>query len=140
MRIIVDTNVLVSACIGKGPSSKVIEACLTGDLLPVIGTALFLEYRDVISRSELFSRARFDADERALLLRAFISTCTWQAIYFQWRPNLADEADNHLIELAIAGNIGIVVTSNVRDFGRPDLRFPQIEVIRPEELLERLSE
>ncbi|MDF1635733.1 putative toxin-antitoxin system toxin component, PIN family [Mycoplana sp. MJR14] len=137
MRVIVDTNVLVSACIGKGPSSKVIEACLTGAVAPVVGTTLFLEYCDVFSRPAPFARARFSADERALLLRAFISACTWQTIYFQWRPNLADEADNHLIELAFAANAGIVVTSNFKDFQHSDLMFPQIEILQPEAFLDR---
>ncbi|WP_244619268.1 PIN domain-containing protein [Rhizobium sp. 18055] len=29
MNIVVDTNVLVSACIGNGPASRLLEACLT---------------------------------------------------------------------------------------------------------------
>jgi hypothetical protein len=34
---------------------------------------------------------------------------------FLWRPNLPDEADNHVIELAVAGGASAVVTNNVRD-------------------------
>jgi len=37
-------------------------------------------------------------------------------IYFLWRPNLRDEADNHLVELAVAGGAQAVVTRNKRDF------------------------
>lgn len=35
-------------------------------------------------------------------------------MYFAWRPNLADEAGNHLIELAVAGAAGFVVSRNQR--------------------------
>jgi len=35
-------------------------------------------------------------------------------IYYGWRPNLPDEADNHLIELAMAGGIDWMPTSNRR--------------------------
>lgn len=29
----------------------------------------------------------------------------WTRIYFGWRPNLRDEADNHLVELAVAMSV-----------------------------------
>lgn len=78
--------------------------------------------------------------ERGVLLRAFVSRCEWQEVYFRWRPNLPDEADNHVMELAIAANATIIVTQNLRDFSRQELRFPQIEILRPEQLIERLSQ
>jgi hypothetical protein len=31
----------------------------------------------------------------------------------RWRPNLRDEGDNHLVELAIAGGAEAIVTYNV---------------------------
>ena len=34
----------------------------------------------------------------------FLSVCRWVEVFFAWRPNLPDEADNHLVELAVAGN------------------------------------
>jgi hypothetical protein len=36
-------------------------------------------------------------------------------VYFLWRPNLPDEADNHLIELALAGAAQTIVTHNLND-------------------------
>ena len=35
---------------------------------------------------------------------SLISRRTWVRVYYLWRPNLPDEADNHLVELAVAGN------------------------------------
>ena len=139
MRAVIDTNVLVGACIGRGASSQVVEACLEGRLSPVIGASLLFEYRDVIARVESFRLARMNAEERAILLRAFVSRCAWQEIHFHWRPNLPDEADNHVMELAIAAGAAMVVTLNVRDFLRQELKFPAIEIVRPEQLIERMS-
>ena len=51
-----------------------------------------------------------------------------------WR-NLRDEADNHLIELALAGGASHVVTKNVRHVGRMELRFPQLFVMTPEKFI-----
>jgi hypothetical protein len=45
-------------------------------------------------------------------------------VYYLWRPNLPDEADNHLIELALAGGADTIVTNNLRDVSRGELTFP----------------
>ena len=136
----VDTNVFISACIGRGPASKVIEACIAGDVQPVMGEKLFLEYRDVLSRDPLYATARLNHGERASLLDVFASKCTWHIIHFNWRPNLQDEADNHILELAIAADAPIIVTANTRDFHGRELKFPHISVERPEHFLRRLDE
>jgi predicted nucleic acid-binding protein len=52
---------------------------------------------------------------------------------------LKDEADNHLIELAIAGGAQAIVTKNIRNFQGAERRFPQLHLLRPEELLKELS-
>jgi predicted nucleic acid-binding protein len=73
--------------------------------------------------------------EREELLEIFLATCRWTRIYFGWRPNLKDEADNHLIELAIAGGASKVITANVRDFVRAELLFPTLQVLTAAQLL-----
>lgn len=55
-----------------------------------------------------------------------------------WRPNLLDEDDNHLIELAIAGHAQAVVTHNVRDLTRGELVWPHLRVLTPAQFLEEL--
>jgi len=44
-----------------------------------------------------------------------------------------------LIELAIAGGAGMVVTRNLRDVARMELRFPSLLVWDPETFLQELS-
>ena len=60
-------------------------------------------------------------------------------VYYLWRPNLPDEGDNHILELAVAGGAESIVTQNIRDFRRSELRFPGIAVLTPEEFLQRLN-
>ncbi len=57
----------------------------------------------------------------------------------RWRPNLRDEADNHLMDLAVAANARYLVTSNVRDFVGGELRFDQVKIIEPAKLIEELK-
>jgi predicted nucleic acid-binding protein len=73
--------------------------------------------------------------EKTNLLAAFMSVCQWIRVYYLWRPNLPDEADNHLIELAVAGDAQIIATRNIKDFKRSQLKFPQLEILKPEEVL-----
>lgn len=136
--VVINTNVLISACIGRGASSKLIELCLTRKIQPVLSASLFLEYRDVLSRDAIFTRSRLDNPERSLLLRAFVSTCRWHDIHFHWRPNLVDEADNHVFELAVAANGATIVTNNMRDFRFMDLKFPHIVIENPQSMLKRM--
>jgi hypothetical protein len=56
-------------------------------------------------------------------------------VYFGWRPNLPDGGDDHLIELAVAGGAGFIVTNNVVDLSEGELRFPEIRVVRPLEFM-----
>ena len=135
MRILVDTNVFVGACLGAGASNAVIAACLRGELVPLMGTALMNEYEAVLSRSHLFQGCRLDAQEREALLDVFFSVCQWTHVYYGWRPNLPDEGDNHLIELAVAGGASHIVTRNLRDLCRMELKFSGLVVVTPEQFL-----
>jgi len=53
-----------------------------------------------------------------------------------WRLNLPDEADNHLIELGVAAQADAIVTRNLRDMSRGELKFPSLRVLTPEQCLE----
>ncbi len=102
-----------------------------------MGNALFAEYESVIGRSSVVSRCPLNSTEIMELLAAFLNACEWVNVYYLWRPNLRDEGDNHLIELAIAGNALGIATSNVRDFKGADLLFPDLLIQTPEQLLKR---
>jgi putative PIN family toxin of toxin-antitoxin system len=133
--IVVDTNVLVGACMGTGASSRVVEACLLMHYRPLMGAALLAEYEDVLARASLFAKSRLSAAERGELLDIFLATCRWTRIYFGWRPNLRDEGDNHLVELAVAGGADHIVTHNVRDLKNMELKFPGLAIVTPSQLL-----
>jgi uncharacterized protein len=138
IKIVVDTSVFVSALIGpSGPSREVIRQCLQGKYLPLMGLNLFCEYESVVFRESVLAQCLLSREEILKLLKAFLSVCEWVNIYYLWRPNLRDEADNHLIELAIAGNSRFLVTNNLKDFQNTQLLFPNLLTTNPHELLRR---
>ena len=138
-RIVVDTNVITAAMLSPAGSTRdVLRACLKGLAKPLVGEALFQEYEDLVHRSALMSKSPLTLKERETLLDAFLSVCEWVRIYYLWRPNLPDEADNHLVELAIAGGADALVTSNIRHVKRSELNFPHLQILTPAQFLKTL--
>ena len=132
MRLVLDTNVLVSAfLVGGGAGTaprRVLRLCLEGRAVPLMGTALHAEYEDVLGRDDLFARSPLSLGEREVLLDALMSVCAWMPVYYLRRPNLPDAGDDHLIELAVAGNADWIVTANLRDLARGELRFDHLRI------------
>lgn len=135
--LVLDTNVLVAALLrGGGAARAVLRACLRERYQPVLGPALLAEYEDVLGRPELFADSALSARERGDLFDGLMSRCRWIEVFYAWRPNLPDEADNHLIELAVAAQADVIVTRNLRDVARGELKFPTLRVLTPEQCLE----
>lgn len=135
-KIVIDTSVIVSALIGeKGPSREVLRRSLHGQYQPLISNSLFLEYEDVIRRSRIQQLCPLNFTEIEDLLHALYRVSDWIQIYYLWRPNLRDESDNFLIELAIAGNAELIVSNNIKDFANTELLFDGLRVCKPEKLL-----
>ena len=139
--IVIDTNVFVSAMRGKDSSGSasraLLRAALTGKYTPFFGNALWLEYEDLLNRPVWTDNTTHA--ERLEVMKALAAAGKWISIYYGWRPNLPDEGDNHLIELAVAGNAKAIVTYNVRDLQRGQLVWPQLRILTPEDCLKELA-
>ena len=135
--VVIDTNILVAALLREGGTARaVLRACLQGHYLPLVGAALLAEYEDVLARTGLFVDSVLTASERDEVLDGFLNRCRWVEVFYAWRPNLPDEADNHLIELAVAARADAIVTRNLRDLSRGELKFPPLRILSPEGCLE----
>jgi hypothetical protein len=61
-------------------------------------------------------------------------------VYYRWRPNLPDESDNHVLELAVAAGSATILTFNRKDFSRGELQFPGVAIQPPANWLRDLKE
>jgi uncharacterized protein len=139
MIVVLDTNIFVSALLGPtGASRAILRACLEGRLQPLMGAALFAEYESLLGRESVMDKCSLTPSQRNALFDAFLSVCRWTTIYYGWRPNLRDEGDNHLIELAVAGGAAAIITKNARDFASAELHFPGLRIVLPEAVLKEI--
>lgn len=136
-KVVIDTNIFVSALLSAdGSSRRILRMALNGEIKPIFSNALFAEYEALLGRSPLWVSCVLSQSEREDLLDALIANSNWVVIHFLWRPNLSDEADNHVLELAVAGGARAIITANVRDFMRAELLFPTIKIRTPAAFLQ----
>ena len=137
-RVVIDTNIFVSSLMNAaGAPRAVLRSALTGEILPVIGNALLNEYEAVLGRDSLWKDGLLKRDERERIFDALLSVSVWTPVYYLWRPNLRDESDNHLIELAVVAGAETIITANKRDFASSELPFSAIRIETAGEFLDK---
>lgn len=135
--VVIDTNIFIGAVVRKGGANRdVLRVFFEGHYDPLMSNALYLEFEDVLARDKLFEKSAFSPQERQNLFDDFCSIAQWVHIHYRWRPNLKDEADNHVVELAIAGGASMIVTNNKKDFKQSDLVLPDIKILNAQEFLD----
>jgi len=131
MRVVADTNVLVSAIVFGGPPGRPIELAAEGHLQLVLSSPLIEELREVLRRKFDFSEAA--AYQAEVLLRRI-------SIVVEPQRELAiiteDPEDNRVLEAAVAGNAEIVISG---DHHLLELEtFGPIPIMHPRELLKKI--
>lgn len=136
IRIVIDTNIFLAAVLQPEKTCRsLLRLVLEGKFQALMGEALFHEYEDILARDALFIKCPISTTERDDLFDAFLTCCNWVTIYYRWRPNLRDEADNHLVELAVAGQAEFIITRNIRDLTSGELLFDDFRIVTPENFL-----
>jgi len=89
-----------------------------------------------MKRASVRKESLLSIQEQEELFDAFLSTCTYNEIFYLWRPNLKDKNDDFLVELAVASNSRYIITENIKDLKSNELYF-DFEVLTAKEFLQR---
>jgi putative PIN family toxin of toxin-antitoxin system len=137
MRLVVDTNVLVTAFLSRaGAAAEVVRLIRRGELTMVATVALFLEYEAVLTPEEHLMRARMTAGQARNALDVLAAVVEPVEPHFLWRPKLRDPDDDMVLEAAINGRADAIATFNARDFAGVEEEFG-LPVLTPRAILER---
>lgn len=136
MRIILDTNVLVSALIQRNYPYFIVDRVLADRNLQLcLSEQLFTEYVEVLKR-EKFSKFP-DFHFRAQTLLADLETRALKLSPTVKLEVIKDLTDNRLLELAETCQADYIVTGNVNDFTMTD--YKKTKIVSPKELFELLN-
>lgn len=113
MRIVLDTNILVSALITRGtPPDRLYRAWLRNEVELVTSTAQIEEVADVLARPRM--RKYADPDEAAQMVAAIHQRATVldEVPVQSWSPDPKDDA---ILAAAVAGGVDLVVSGDKKD-------------------------
>ena len=112
MRVLLDTNVIVSALLWGGVPYKLIEAAAAGEIELITSPALLTELRRVLAREHLASRlaAQRSTVEQAIAIYAELAISVSPLSTPRVVPGDAD--DDHVIAAAVAGSAEIVISGD----------------------------
>ncbi len=130
MRVVFDTNVVVSGLIAEGLCREIVESHLP-DHEPILSARLWDELVDAL-------REKFGLDpDELLLLGLYRRLATWVEPNPLQTPACRDPDDDWVLATALAGGAEAIVS------GDQDLlalrRYRGVEIVSPRRFLERLA-
>ena len=138
MRILIDTSTIIAAVRSpSGASAEIVRLVLMDQLSMVCSVPLFLEYEAVLLRPEHMKVANATASDITNLLDALAGKLIPVEIQYLWRPQLRDANDDMVLEAAVNGHAGSIISFNLRDFLPQALSFG-ISVKTPGDFLKGL--
>ncbi|MBC7076633.1 MAG: putative toxin-antitoxin system toxin component, PIN family [Syntrophomonadaceae bacterium] len=129
MKIVLDTNVLVSGLLKVHSNAGMIVRMIAGGLIQVVyDSRIIAEYREVLYRP------KFDFDKKDI--EAIISQIEDEGILVTAKPlnqKLPDPDDAPFLEVALAVDGAVLVTGNKKHF--PEASCGYVNILSPAEFI-----
>jgi len=134
MKVVIDTNVLVSAISPFSPYHAIFKALQHEKFTLLISTEIYLEYLEVI---EMKSRKENLEYLEGIILHG--DNIEMSEPTFRWNLIKADEDDNKFVDSAIAGNADYIVTDDKHFKVLKAIPFPRVLVVNSEDFIKMLN-
>lgn len=130
MRIVLDTNVLVSGLLTPfGTSGQIVRMLTSAEIVLCVDARILLEYDEVLHRP------KFDIDPAKWdLLMEYIQNSSEIHSCVPLRKGLPDEDDNPFLEVALSSDAECLVTGNLKHF--PAHSRAGVRVLSPKQFLD----
>jgi putative PIN family toxin of toxin-antitoxin system len=129
MKIVLDTNVIVSALLNtNGTPAKILASVLNGKIKPLYDNRIMFEYFDVLSRKEF----GFSADIISNLIDYFRNDGEFvnsEIINMKF----LDETDKKFYEVYKSGEAHYLITGNKKHFPKDD------RIVLPKEFIDNMN-
>lgn len=137
MVVTLDTSVLFQAFHSRrGASFEILQKVRYGEITMAVSLPVFQEYRDLLSRDNVRSQLAVSPEDTEVILQFIATVARPTSVHYAWRPNLRDEDDNMVMELALASGSEYLITRNTRDFLLDtDLSNDEVAVVTPGEFM-----
>ena len=131
LRVVLDTNVLLSAIAFRGAVYKIWELADDARYELFVSSFILEEFRRnlLAKKSATPKEAAYWVEEVARVARLVVPTTRITVI-------IRNDADNRILECAVEARAHVLVTGNMKDL-RPLGAFQGIEIISPREFLTR---
>ncbi len=138
MRIVIDTNLLVSGVISAGLPRQLVDAAKAGEFELCTSEVLLAEFLDVIARGKFAARLA----QAGLTPSAVVQDLRALAVVFS--PTtvahvvLTDPDDDHVLAAALTGAADLIASGDKRDL-LPLGSYQGIPIVTAKEALERIA-
>lgn len=130
MKVVLDTNVLVSALINpQGTPAKILNLVLNEELTLIVDSRIFSEYNTVLRRPK-FS---FDSANINCLLEFIRHTAVF-VTPTSANLTLKDKSDEAFLEVAIFSKASCLITGNTKHF--PKGKVKKVRICSPNDFFE----
>lgn len=134
MRIVLDTNVLISGMINPfGPPGRIVDLLRAGVINLAVDDRILLEYKEVLHRPDI--RKYFSTADRESIL-VYLSKNSEFVIPTRQVINLPDPSDAPFIEVALEAEL-MLVTGNTKHF--PKKERQEVLVEAPIDFIKRFA-
>ena len=135
MRVVLDTNILLSSLKRGGRNRPIFDGVREGRFALLVSTEILLEYTEIISQQ---TTPEIGYNVTQLL----INLARTERVNVSYRFNLitVDPDDNKFVDVAIAGGAELLVT-NDRHFGElQQVEWPRVRVVDDATFINLLSQ
>lgn len=128
MKVVIDTNCLLS-CIGKkSPYRNVFDAFLQNKFILCVNNEIMLEYEEAFDRF-------WGTDVTNNLLGLFASSDNFEQVIvnYNWQLINKDKDDNKFVDTYIASNANFLISNDRSITNLKDNLFPPLNILKLEE-------